>query len=273
MIYYLKRSSAREMLQQALSLPGYILSLATDNVIATLVIVAVISIAASALQSMFTQVPPPAVYEPERCGDITAEALRRYNGVDPYLPLYFAVKGEIFDVSKGRDFYGPGAGYAMFAGREVSRALALMSLDPDDCCAELADLTPRQLETLEEWISKFREKYHSVGRVVPELRLSVTELKQSSTDERILLSIRGIIFDVTKGRDFYGPDGMYPFAGHECARALAKLSFDEADFTADLQGLEKVELDALREWEGRFHSKYNVIGKIVDEVSRQVLKY
>lgn len=53
----------------------------------------------------------------------------------------------------------------MFAGREVSRALALMSLDAEDCCAELADVTPRQLETLQEWITKFREKYFSVGQV------------------------------------------------------------------------------------------------------------
>ena len=53
----------------------------------------------------------------------------------------------------------------MFAGRECSRALALMSLDPEDCCAELADLTPRQLDTLQEWLDKFRQKYHSVGRV------------------------------------------------------------------------------------------------------------
>lgn len=65
------------------------------------------------------------------------------------------------------DWVLPGAGYAMFAGREVARALALMSLDPDDCCAELADLTPRQLDTLQEWLDKFRQKYHSVGQVRP----------------------------------------------------------------------------------------------------------
>jgi len=60
---------------------------------------------------------------------------------------------------------GPaGSGYAVFAGREVSRALGLMSLEEEDCCGELADLTPRQLEILEEWTAKFREKYTVVGK-------------------------------------------------------------------------------------------------------------
>ena len=53
----------------------------------------------------------------------------------------------------------------MFAGKEVSRALGLMSLEAEDCCGELADLTPRQLEVLDEWVAKFRGKYHVVGRV------------------------------------------------------------------------------------------------------------
>ncbi|KAF8128765.1 cytochrome b5-like heme/steroid binding domain-containing protein, partial [Mycena galopus ATCC 62051] len=44
---------------------------------------------------------------------------------------------------------------------------------------------------------------------------------------RILLAINGIVFDVTAGRNFYGPNGMYGnFAGRDASRGMAKQSFD-----------------------------------------------
>lgn len=43
------------------------------------------------------------------CGDITLEELTKYDGRDPFRPLYLAVQGDVYDVTKGRDFYGPGA--------------------------------------------------------------------------------------------------------------------------------------------------------------------
>ena len=44
--------------------------------------------------------------------------LAYYDGTEDR-PIYIAADGFVFDVSSGRDFYGPGAGYHPFAGRFV----------------------------------------------------------------------------------------------------------------------------------------------------------
>ena len=57
--------------------------------------------------------------------------------------------------------------------------------------------------------------------------------------------------------------GAYPFAGRECARALALMSTELSDCSDDLEGLSATETDNLREWRGRFDIKYPIIAKIV----------
>lgn len=42
--------------------------------------------------------------------------MRRYDGSNPFLPILLAVRGVIYDVSAGREFYGRGGGYNVFAG-------------------------------------------------------------------------------------------------------------------------------------------------------------
>jgi len=64
------------------------------------------------------------------------------------------------------------------------------------------------------------------------------------------------------GKDFYGPDGVYPFAGRECARAFAMVSTELEDCNDNLEDMSPAELDSLRDWESRFYSKYPVIGNI-----------
>lgn len=54
--------------------------------------------------------------------NLTPAELARYDGTDPSLPIYLAVKGQIFDVSAGAHTYGPGGSYAVFAGHDASRA-------------------------------------------------------------------------------------------------------------------------------------------------------
>eukprot|EP00873_Tetraselmis_striata_P010105 jgi/Tetstr1/430369/TSEL_020182.t1 len=77
-----------------------------------------------------------------------------------------------------------------------------------------------------------------------------------------LVAIRNQIYDVSSRPDMYGPEGSYPFAGKEIARALAKMSVKAEDCTSDLAGLTAEELDVLRDWEEKF-TKYPVVGRVI----------
>lgn len=200
--------------------------------------------------------------------EITLEELAKYNGMDPYRPLALAVRGTIYDVRRGVEFYGPGKAYGVYAGREVSRSLAKMSLEEQDCNGDLSDLTEKEMGVLEQWESKFAAKYPVLGHVVPSLVLNHTSLAEyDGTDENkpMILSIRGMLFDVSSAKAFYGPSGAYPFAGRECARALAKYSVDVKDCTDDLEDCSISEMDALRSWEAQFQSKYKIVGRLTSE--------
>ncbi|XP_059645459.1 membrane steroid-binding protein 2-like [Cornus florida] len=106
--------------------------------------------------------------EPVQLGDVTEDQLRAYDGSDSSKPLLMAIKGQIYDVSRSRMFYGPGGPYALFAGRDASRALALMSFDPQDLTGNIDGLGASELEALQDWEYKFMEKYVKVGQLVAE---------------------------------------------------------------------------------------------------------
>lgn len=105
--------------------------------------------------------------EPVQLGDVTEEELKAYDGSDPKKPLLMAIKGQIYDVSRGRMFYGPGGPYSMFSGHDATRALALMSFDPQDLTGNTDGLSDSEIEVLEDWELKFTEKYPKVGLLVP----------------------------------------------------------------------------------------------------------
>jgi membrane-associated progesterone receptor component len=93
-----------------------------------------------------------------------------------------------------------------------------------------------------------------------------------SDNPNIYFAVRGRVFDVTPGKNFYGPGGPYNnFAGRDASRGLACGSFDEDMLTVDLEGpLDKLEglgseeMEALAGWEERFEGKYLVVGKLVE---------
>jgi len=84
-------------------------------------------------------------------------------------------------------------------------------------------------------------------------------------DSRVLIGVLGKVYDMTKGKSFYGPGGPYSvFAGHDASRALAKfevhLISDEYD---DLSDLTQSELNEVKEWELQFSEKYTLVGKLL----------
>uniref|UniRef100_A0A6N2M6Q4 Cytochrome b5 heme-binding domain-containing protein n=1 Tax=Salix viminalis TaxID=40686 RepID=A0A6N2M6Q4_SALVM len=104
--------------------------------------------------------PPPV-----QLGEITEEELKQYDGTDSKKPLLMAIKGQIYDVSQSRMFYGPGGPYALFAGKDASRALAKMSFEDVDLTGDVSGLGPFELEALQDWEYKFMSKYVKVGTI------------------------------------------------------------------------------------------------------------
>ncbi|XP_009363414.1 probable steroid-binding protein 3 [Pyrus x bretschneideri] len=79
----------------------------------------------------------------------------------------------------------------------------------------------------------------------------------------IYVALKGRVFDVTDGKSFYGPGGPYEmFAGKDASRALAKMSKNDEDITASLEGLTEKEIGVLADWEKKFEAKYPVVGRV-----------
>jgi len=116
-------------------------------------------------QAPVKHVPMEPLPPPQQLGEITAEELRAYDGTDPNKPLLMAIKAQIYDVSRSRAFYGPGGPYALFAGKDASRALAKMSFEEKDLTGDIEGLSPYEAEALTDWEYKFMSKYQKVGTV------------------------------------------------------------------------------------------------------------
>ncbi|GLB44980.1 putative cytochrome b5 family protein [Lyophyllum shimeji] len=103
---------------------------------------------------------------PPKDDPYTTEELKQYDGSNPSLPIYVAIKGTIFDVTHKRDVYGPGKSYSVFAGKDGSKGLGMSSLDPAHAVADYSGLDEKDRKVLDDWHAFFSKRYNIVGRVV-----------------------------------------------------------------------------------------------------------
>ncbi|KAL7078407.1 hypothetical protein ACQ4LE_001984 [Meloidogyne hapla] len=98
--------------------------------------------------------------------DMTVDELKRYNGVENER-IYFALCGKIYDVTRGKDFYGPEGAYGALAGRDATRALGTMNLKlVKDEYDDHSGMTADDLEEAKEWEQRLSFKYPLVGRLL-----------------------------------------------------------------------------------------------------------
>ncbi|KAJ7374369.1 hypothetical protein OS493_007466 [Desmophyllum pertusum] len=96
----------------------------------------------------------------------TKDELSKYNGDNPDLPIYVAIKGIVFDVSEAKKVYGPGGSYNKFSGKDASRAIAKWSMEEEDLNDNLEDLSEDDLNRLDGIFKKlYLAKYPKVGFV------------------------------------------------------------------------------------------------------------
>ena len=73
---------------------------------------------------------------------IMPNELKAYDGSEGSPGLYIALLGQVFDVSKGKDHYGPGGGYSFFAAKDGSRAFVTGEFNEEGLTDDVTNLDP-----------------------------------------------------------------------------------------------------------------------------------
>jgi predicted heme/steroid binding protein len=89
----------------------------------------------------------------ETTNTFTLSELAFYDGVrEPLAPLYLAIRGRVYDVTKGSTFYAPGRSYHPFLGKDSTRAYGTGCLKPECLISSTVGLTLSQLKEVDRWI-------------------------------------------------------------------------------------------------------------------------
>ncbi|KAJ2613918.1 hypothetical protein H4S08_001962 [Coemansia sp. RSA 1365] len=107
-------------------------------------------------------------YIPRKQRVFTQLELLQYDGTSPEQPILLAIEGDVYDVTLGSGFYGPGSSYHLFAGRDASRAFGTNCLSRNDHLThDMRGLSESELAGIRGWHRLFdnHQQYVKVGVV------------------------------------------------------------------------------------------------------------
>jgi hypothetical protein len=85
------------------------------------------------------------------------------------------------------------------------------------------------------------------------------------SDAPLLMAVRGVVFDVSEGARFYGPDGPYHvLVARDATCAVARMSIEPVNLTDRCEGLEAKAVDRLvTVTDDTYLRKYPIVGHVV----------
>jgi len=100
---------------------------------------------------------------------LTKADLKQYDGSDKSKPIYLAIFGEVFDVTKGAQHYSKAdkGGYSFFSGIDGSRAFITGEFNEKGLIDDLEGLTEQQVAAVRDWAdSTYHKEYKYVGKLI-----------------------------------------------------------------------------------------------------------
>jgi len=79
----------------------------------------------------------------------------------------------------------------------------------------------------------------------------------------LYIALLGVVYDVSKGSQYYGPGGGYSFfAGRDASRAYVTGQFEEPGLVSNVDGLSSGDYLGLEEWSSFYQKDYTKVGVV-----------
>ncbi|KAG7209392.1 hypothetical protein KM043_015488 [Ampulex compressa] len=93
----------------------------------------------------------------------SVDELKQYT--DLKTGLYLSILGQVYDVTKGAEHYGPEATYHVFTGRDASLAFITGKFNDEGLTDDISILSLDEMKSLHDWLQFYNKNYIYKGKL------------------------------------------------------------------------------------------------------------